>query len=259
MPNVTRTLSSAALALLVAAARTHAQEAPATTAAAPDYNVMRFVISSLDGHALPEVYVKHTVGLLASSLGGIDEEHAWSRDLFLMLKADGTIRFDELVAADDSIMRRLEERLAGAAARGAFVPLPCTGCDSLAIAVRLLHAARPPVAPAYFEFQVEKPVRQRSSLSRPEYPPSLIATRTEGRVLVQFVVGLDGKAEMSTFKVLEATHPAFAEAVRKALPGMSYFPAEIGGRKVRQVVQQPFTFGVAAPDGPSASDLNRRP
>lgn len=259
MPNATQTLSSAALALLVAAATARAQEAPAAGAAAPDYNVMRFVISSLDGHALPEVYVKHTLGLLASSLGGIDEEHAWSRDLFLMLKADGKIRFDELVADDDSVTRQLEQRLAAAAASGAFLPLPCSGCDSLAIAVRVVHAARPPVAPAYFEFQVEKPVRQRSSLSRPEYPQSLIATRTEGRVLVQFVVGLDGKAEMGTFRVLEATHPAFAEAVRKALPGMSYFPAEIGGKKVRQVVQQPFSFGVATSDGPSASDLNRRP
>ena len=257
--NRARTLA-AIVATLAGTSAARGQEARASTAVAqPEYNVMRFVVSSLDGHALPEVYVKHTVGLLASSLGGVDEEHQWSRDLFLLLKADGTIRFDDLVAEDDSITRRLEERLLGAAANGAFVPLPCTGCDSLAIAVRVIHAARPPVEPAYFEFQVEKPVRQRSSLSRPEYPQSLIATRTEGRVLVQFVVGVDGKPEMNTFRVLEATHPAFAEAVRKALPGRSYYPAEIGGKKVRQVVQQPFTFGFPQSDSPSASDLNRRP
>ncbi|NUO64865.1 MAG: hypothetical protein HOQ11_08075 [Gemmatimonadaceae bacterium] len=249
----------AGLAILVAAGAARGQVPSAVLTSQPDYSVMRFVLSSLDGHALPEIYVKHTVGLLAGSLGGIDEEHAWSRDLFVMVKADGKIRFDDFVEENDSIGHMLEERLRGAAAQGAFVPLPCGECDSLAIAVRIVHAAQPVAVPAYFEFQVEKPVRQRSSLFKPEYPPSLIATHTEGRVLAQFVVGVDGKAEMNTFRVLESTHPDFVAAIRKALPGLTYYPAEIGGKPVRQVVQQPFTFAIPSPDGPSPEDTRRRP
>jgi protein TonB len=66
----------------------------------------------------------------------------------------------------------------------------------------------------------------------------------EGKVLAQFVVDVDGKADMSTFKVLESSHELFTQAVRQVLPRMRFFPAEIGGKKVRQVVQQPFVFGL---------------
>jgi len=63
-------------------------------------------------------------------------------------------------------------------------------------------------------------------------------------VLAQFVVDTSGKADMGTFKVLETSHELFSQAVRQALPRMRFFPAEIGGKKVRQVVQQPFTFAI---------------
>ena len=75
--------------------------------------------------------------------------------------------------------------------------------------------------------------------------------------VAQFVVGVDGKAEMNSFRVLEATHPDVVAAIRKALPGLTYYPAEIGGKKVRQVVQQPFTFAIPQPDGPQPGDLRR--
>jgi protein TonB len=66
----------------------------------------------------------------------------------------------------------------------------------------------------------------------------------EGRVLAQFVVDVSGKADMGTFKVLESSHDLFTQSVRSALPRMRFFPAEIGGKKVRQVVQQPFVFAL---------------
>jgi protein TonB len=36
----------------------------------------------------------------------------------------------------------------------------------------------------------------------------------------------------------------FEQAVRSALPNMRFLPAEIGGRKVKQLVQQPFVFAL---------------
>jgi len=39
-----------------------------------------------------------------------------------------------------------------------------------------------------------------------------------------------------------SAHSLFVEAVRQALRKSRYYPAEFGGRKVRQLVEQRFTF-----------------
>jgi protein TonB len=36
----------------------------------------------------------------------------------------------------------------------------------------------------------------------------------------------------------------FVQSVKNALPQMKFIPAEVGGRKVKQLVQQPFTFSI---------------
>jgi periplasmic protein TonB len=97
----------------------------------------------------------------------------------------------------------------------------------------------------YFEFQVEKPVVQAPGSSAPRYPDILRQAGVEGEVLAQFVVDTTGKAEVGTFKVLKSSHDLFAQAVRSALPGMRFIPAEVGGRRVKQLVQQPFAFAIA--------------
>lgn len=95
---------------------------------------------------------------------------------------------------------------------------------------------------AYLEFEVEKQVQTAPGSALPRYPPALKQANVEGSVLAQFVVDTSGRAEMKTFKVLKATDPGFVQAVRDVLPRMRFYPAEIGGRKVRQMVQQPFDF-----------------
>ena len=55
-------------------------------------------------------------------------------------------------------------------------------------------------------------------------------------------------ADTTTLRIVEATHPEFAKAVRDALPFMRFKPARIGERTVRQLVQQPFYFRVAVAD-----------
>jgi protein TonB len=66
----------------------------------------------------------------------------------------------------------------------------------------------------------------------------------EGEVLAQFIVDTTGRAEINSWKVLKASHELFAQAVKSALPGMRFIPAEVGGKKVKQLVQQPFTFAI---------------
>lgn len=96
----------------------------------------------------------------------------------------------------------------------------------------------------FFEFQVEKPVSQAPNSAQPLYPDILRQAGVEGSVLATFVVDTTGRADVSTFKVLRADHQLFERAVRDALPRMRFIPAEVGGRKVRQLVQQPFAFQI---------------
>jgi protein TonB len=96
----------------------------------------------------------------------------------------------------------------------------------------------------YFEFQVEKPVMQAPNSAVPRYPEILKSAGVEGEVLASFVVDTTGRAEPGSFKVLHATHELFASAVRSALPNMLFLPAEVGGKKVKQLVQQPFVFAI---------------
>lgn len=96
----------------------------------------------------------------------------------------------------------------------------------------------------YFEFQVEKPVLAREGNPQPRYPSMLESARVEGEVLVQFVVDTSGHAEMNSFKVLKSSNDLFTSAVKRVLPEMKFYPAEVGGHKVRQLVQMPFGFKV---------------
>jgi hypothetical protein len=63
------------------------------------------------------------------------------------------------------------------------------------------------------------------------------------------VVDTSGRVDVSTFKVVRATHDLFATSVRNALPRMRFIPAAVGEVKVRQLVQQPFSFAIVRAAG----------
>lgn len=90
------------------------------------------------------------------------------------------------------------------------------------------------------EVDVPAALLPRSPL--PRYPFSLQSARLAGSVRARFVVGTDGRVEMSSVQILESTHPAFAEAVRAVLPRMRFRPARVGHRAVRQLVEFPVGF-----------------
>ncbi|MDB4887703.1 MAG: TonB family protein [Gemmatimonadetes bacterium] len=96
----------------------------------------------------------------------------------------------------------------------------------------------------YFEFQVEKQVRQIPGTGQVIYPPELKAAGVKGEVLAQFVVDTTGAVIPSTYKVLMSSHGQFTDAVRAALAMLRFEPARVGGRAVKQLVQQPFTFSL---------------
>jgi protein TonB len=76
----------------------------------------------------------------------------------------------------------------------------------------------------------------------PVYPRALRTAGVEGSVVVTFVVDTAGRAEPSSITIVSATHTLFADAVRQWLARTRYAPAEIGGKRVRQLVQQEVGF-----------------
>jgi len=86
----------------------------------------------------------------------------------------------------------------------------------------------------------------------PEYPEAMAERRVEGSAVMRFVVDSTGLVDMSTVRVMSSTHAAFAKAVIVAMPRMKYRPASIGGKPVRLLVEQAFTFKIQKPKGKTA-------
>ena len=96
----------------------------------------------------------------------------------------------------------------------------------------------------YFEFEVEKQAAPKPHNPGPRYPDELRSANVEGEVLVQFIVDVDGHPKRGTVKVLRSTDRLFTQAVLDVLPRMNFYPAEVNGRKVPQLVFMPFQFAL---------------
>jgi outer membrane biosynthesis protein TonB len=95
--------------------------------------------------------------------------------------------------------------------------------------------------------EVDSAVVRSANSAAPAYPLDLLEKHIEGFVLARYIVDTTGFADIASLEVVKATHPGFVQAVRDALPYMRFSAAKIGAQKVRQLVEQPFTFRIAAP------------
>ena len=96
--------------------------------------------------------------------------------------------------------------------------------------------------------EVDTAVVRTANSAAPAYPLSMLEKNITGVVSAQYVVDTTGFADSSSFKVIAATNQAFVDAVRAALPYMRFTPAKIGASRVRQLVEQQFTFRISPPD-----------
>jgi len=64
-------------------------------------------------------------------------------------------------------------------------------------------------------------------------------------VLAQFIVDENGVADSTSFTVLRSTHDLFTNAVLSTIGSFRFNPAELGGRRVKQLVQMPFQFSLS--------------
>ena len=80
--------------------------------------------------------------------------------------------------------------------------------------------------------------------SIPRYPAALRQSGIDGRVLVRFVVDTAGRIDMASVQVLQSTHELFTRAVRDALAGFRFRPAEQGRHRVPALAEMPFEFRI---------------
>lgn len=131
---------------------------------------------------------------------------------------------------------------------------PATSTIGTVSAEEFARSARdttPPVSagPAsdepFTEVMVERPVQARSGNPAPRYPTILANAGVQGTVFAQFVVDTAGRVEPSSIRFLKSDHAQFERSVQDALLRSRYSPAEAGGRRVRQLVEQAFSFALA--------------
>jgi len=89
--------------------------------------------------------------------------------------------------------------------------------------------------------QVERAAVLHGTVS-PRYPTMLRERGVEGSATLRFVVDTTGRVEPASVAVVASTHELFAAAARAALPSLRFTPAQAGGRRVRQLVELPFSF-----------------
>ncbi|HEX5831169.1 MAG TPA: TonB family protein [Gemmatimonadaceae bacterium] len=116
--------------------------------------------------------------------------------------------------------------------------------QELASAVESLHI--------YTADQVDQPVQADPDAPVvPAYPDSLARQGVTGHVLMEFVVGVEGRPEIRSLKVLSATDRRLAILAIVAVRGARFVPARKDGKVVRQVVQLPFVFDLRPPSADS--------
>ena len=121
------------------------------------------------------------------------------------------------------------------------------------VAAQSAPGVRPSVVTkgVYFEYQVQQPVMAAPGSPAPRYPDILKKAGVSGEVIASFVVDTTGMADVRSLKVIRSSHQLFVDAIVAALPDMRFTPALVGGRKVKQLVMEPFVFQVV--DGPNAA------
>ena len=113
----------------------------------------------------------------------------------------------------------------------------------------------------FTQLEVDSIVARYPGSAAPAYPIEMLKQGVQGSVTTQYVVDTTGFADTTSLKIMRTTHPEFSEAVRSALPFMRFFPAKVGAKKVRQLVEPEFSFKIeqAANQTPATQASAKKP
>jgi protein TonB len=95
---------------------------------------------------------------------------------------------------------------------------------------------------AYDEGTVEKRAVPVPENPKPRYPYRMSSRGIESNFNVYFVVDTTGSVDQQTVELPHSVQEEFTSAVAEVLFKWHFVPAEVGGRRVRQRVLQPFIF-----------------
>ena len=90
----------------------------------------------------------------------------------------------------------------------------------------------------YFEYQVQRPAQLVSATPRPRLPEGL----SKGQAMVLFVVDSLGRAELPSFRVVQASDARLGKAVCSVIGWWVFKPAELRGERVRMWFQTAVKF-----------------
>lgn len=90
--------------------------------------------------------------------------------------------------------------------------------------------------------QVEKVALPLPGNPLPAYPGILRSAGIEGSVTLRFVIDTTGAVERGSEVVLHSDHDLFTAETLRTLRMHRFLPAEVGGMKVRMLVEQRFEF-----------------
>jgi protein TonB len=76
----------------------------------------------------------------------------------------------------------------------------------------------------------------------PRYPEALSPTGMSGVVDLEYEVGVDGRVNPASIRVISSTHPAFASSAAEAIKAARFRPARRLGRAVAVMVRQRIKF-----------------
>jgi protein TonB len=108
-----------------------------------------------------------------------------------------------------------------------------------------LHPSASPVAAshhAYDESAVDRTASPDPANPKPRYPPRMLARGLETRFVVYFVVDTSGVVDTTSVELPASVASDFMDAVTEAMARWRFVPAKLAGRRVRQMVMQPFVF-----------------
>jgi TonB family protein len=222
-----RVLLIPAIALLVASSAAKSQDGPwyAVPAGSPPQRIAAIIVdSAYKGIAVASDLKVSGRLIVLKALSAVDAVDKRAPDAVAQVRTILRARNGELKAllATDEDRAKFDENVRNPAT--SRVAEPATGEIT------------------YMERDVDKPARLMENAPAPHYPDQLRSLKVEGEVLASFVVDTTGRADMSTFKVIQSSDRLFSDAVRDALAGYRFLAAELRGVKVRQVVTQPFKF-----------------
>ena len=175
-------------------------------------------------------------------------------------RAAAAARGAEVRAGDTLFMADVRRALEEMTAERTMPPIPDRAPDDtveLALAVVPEVMPPPPAVPTWRLFRLTaprvKPPTPRGNIP-PTYPELNRERGIQGTLVMSFTVREDGSVDPESIQDLrrpgdippehEEDYQEFVRAVRARLPKMRYQPAEIMGCRVRQMVVQPFQFGL---------------